>query len=40
MGQYEFPGPDVPVAVDGRMVMKRFELSPRTRLRGGMAGGY
>jgi hypothetical protein len=40
VGQYEFPGPDAPVAADGRVVMKRFELSRGDMRRGGMGGGY
>jgi len=39
VGKYEFPGPDVPVAIDGKVVMKRFELN-KGHSGGGMAGGY
>jgi len=40
VGKYEFPGPDVPVTTDGKVVMKRFELSKGyVSGSGGMGGG-
>jgi hypothetical protein len=40
VGKYEFPGPDVPVVTDGKVVMKEFELEQGNGGGGGMAGGY
>lgn len=40
LGRYEFPGPDGPVTVDGRVVMKRFRLDQGYTGTGGMGGGY
>ncbi len=42
VGKYEFPGPDVPVTMQGKVVMKRFELSKHYVSNvggGGMSGG-
>jgi hypothetical protein len=38
-GRYEFPGPDAPTAVDGRIVMQRFKLKEGYAGTGGMGGG-
>jgi hypothetical protein len=42
MGSFEYPGPDAPVAVDGRIIRKRFELGRECPRFGGMGmgGGY
>ena len=40
VGKYEFPGPDVPVTLEGKVVMKRFELTKGYVSGGGMGGGY
>jgi len=39
VGRYEFPGPDAPLTLDGKVVMKEFELREGYS-GGGMAGGY
>jgi hypothetical protein len=39
VGKYEFPGPDVPVTMAGKVVMKEFQLNKGYNA-GGMAGGY
>jgi hypothetical protein len=39
VGKYEFPGPDVPVTMAGKVVMKEFQLN-KGYSAGGMAGGY
>ncbi len=42
VGKYEYPGPDVPVVVAGKVVMKKFERTQGNESGGGggMAGGY
>jgi hypothetical protein len=40
VGKYEFPGPDVPLTMNGRVVMKEFALDQGYSGGGGMAGGY
>ncbi len=40
VGKYEYPGPDVPVVIAGKVVMKEFERSAGYTGAGGMAGGY
>jgi hypothetical protein len=37
-GQYEFPGPDAPTTVDGRIVMERFKLNEGYTGTGGTGG--
>jgi hypothetical protein len=40
VGKYEYPGADVPVTLNGQVVMKRFERGEGYTGAGGMAGGY